>query len=192
VTIDMTAMRPSDHARVLGCAQPAPHSSIAYGTALLLCGTATPPTAAGGGRGLNARMNVGLTLVKDALTVGLLNSPSVVEHLLPVSGAARRSREIITRTLLAWNLPHLVAPATVLGNELVSHTIARTSTMMTLVMLPHRDLLYLWVRSGNRWKPAAQESLDLRIIHTLAQSWGSLLDGDDTLLWAALPAQPPP
>jgi hypothetical protein len=48
---------------------------------------------------------------REALAMGLLRSPSFVERVLPVAGAARRSRDIVTHACLVWGLTNLAGAA---------------------------------------------------------------------------------
>ncbi|WP_433294211.1 hypothetical protein ACQP2F_32515 [Actinoplanes sp. CA-030573] len=122
--------------------------------------------------------------------MGLLRSPSFTEQILPISGAARRGRDLATQACLAWGLTGLIGFASTLASELVSWAISTTSTMMTVVAMLDRDVLYLWVRAGAA--PAAQAAnmqnlvLEATLIDGMADHWGWLSDGDDMVTWAAL------
>lgn len=59
-------------------------------------------------------------------------SSTVSEVLLPAGGAARRARDIATETCLRWELPHLVAPASLIASELVTNAVQHASTMLNL------------------------------------------------------------
>jgi hypothetical protein len=191
LTIDLSAVTPSDRSLVVQSALPVRYSRMARGNAILLCrGHPSEESTTRRERGLPARMSRELARAWHALTLGPLRSPSFSEHLLPTAGAARRTREVVTEACLAWNLPHLARPATLVASELVSHTQRHVSTMMTMVILLHHDVVYLWIRSGRCPQPRPEHaavSLELMTIDSLASHWGLLPDGDDTLTWAALP-----
>jgi len=126
-----------------------------------------------------------------ALIAGTPTSPFITEHLLPVTGAARRSRDVATAACLAWELPGLIGAAASIVTELISHTIRQSSTMMTLVVLLQDDVLSLWVRGGSLAGPSPSPAdptadTELMIVHALADYWALFSDGDDAVTWAAL------
>jgi hypothetical protein len=194
LTIDLSALSPADHAVLAASSLPAGHSAMSSGTALLLCGEDFMLAGANPDHpGLHARMSRHFARACDALTVGPLRSPSFAEQLLPVSGAARRSRDLVSHAVRTWDLAHLSTSASMIVSELVSHTIRHASTIMTVTVVLHRGVVYLWVRGGNRSIPTSPptdkaDNLELELIHTLADHWGFLLDHDDMVIWAALPA----
>jgi hypothetical protein len=191
LTIDLSEMRTTDHAAVIGSALPAQRSSMTAGTAVLHCCSVTSDAgAAADRRQLFARMNRHLARAGEALTRGLLGSASITEPALPVSGTARHARDIVSHACREWNLPHLTGTATLVASELVSYTIRQVPTMMTVGAMMHHDVLYLWVRGGARPDSVPRQvdpHLELVVVHALASRWGFLPDGDDTVTWAALP-----
>jgi hypothetical protein len=198
LTIDLSEMRTTDHAAVIGSALPAQRSSMTSGTAVLHCCSVTSDAAAAASdaaagadrRHLYARMNRHLARAGEAFTRGVLESPSVTEPVLPVSGTARHARDIVTHACRRWNLPHLTGTATLVASELVSYAIRQVPTMMTVGAMMHHDVLYLWVRGGARPDSVPRQvdpHLELVVVHALASRWGFLPDGDDTVTWAALP-----
>jgi hypothetical protein len=165
---------------------------MASGTTVLLCGyLSTDLLVHHHQPGRGAALARRFARAREVLTVGLLRSPSFVEQLLPISGSPRRTRDIVTQACLAWGLTHLTGAATMLASELVSRTIRQASTIMTVVALLDRDVLYLWVRAGGA--PAVGPSderaavLEAVVIDTLADHWGHLRDGHEAVIWAALP-----
>ncbi|GAB2584430.1 hypothetical protein Aab01nite_54170 [Paractinoplanes abujensis] len=116
--------------------------------------------------------------------------PPFHDVLLPLPGAARHARDIVTGACAVWDLPHLAAPATLIASGLVNHVCDHVATMMTVIVLHHDKVLYLSVRSGtmlDSGSPHADTNLDLTLIHASASSWGFLLDGGDLVTWATLP-----
>jgi hypothetical protein len=196
LTIDLSGMPAADHALLTGSALPARCNSMTSGTAVLVCGAKPADAVVGvGNHGLRARMTRHLARACEALTVQPLCSPSFAELALPMSGAARRTRDLVTQACLTWDLPHLTGAAALIANELVSYSIRHASTVMTVVTLLHHDILYLAVRAGSRLDPTPQHrdpatSLELLIINSLADHWGFLTDDDDVVIWAALPVHP--
>jgi hypothetical protein len=195
VVIDFSAVQQPDRKTLIGSTLIGGYARMNCGPAVLLCRgrRLEAVTASVDSRGLHARMSRDLTDAWQAITRGPLRSPSFTEQLLPLPGAARHSRDVVTAACLHWDLPHLVGAASLVASELVSHTLDHVSTTMSVTVLLDHDVLYLWVRSGSWSEPTprhAGTSLDLLVINSFATHWGFLPDGDDTLSWAALPTDP--
>jgi hypothetical protein len=194
--LDVPDMSASDRALVTGSSPTAGYGSMASGTTILLCGN---PSIDGTVRrhppGRGAALTRRFARACEALTVGLLRSPSFVEQILPISGSARRTRDIVTQACLTWGLTHLTGAATLLASELVGHAIRHASTIMTVVALLDRGNLYLWVRAGGKppAEPPAERdaALEVLVIDALADRWGLLPDNPDTVIWAAMPVDVP-
>ncbi|WP_305785648.1 hypothetical protein [Symbioplanes lichenis] len=110
--------------------------------------------------------------------------PSISEVLLPATGAGRHARVIVTAACHAWRLPQVVPAAATVATELVLLSSRTASTFMQLTVGPYGDMLYLTLRSGRSSTFAAD--LSLTMINALADAWGLLSDGPDTVMWAAL------
>jgi hypothetical protein len=190
--IDLPDVSPADRRTMTDAVFSPDHSSMASGTVMLLSRTSsiagTAPRHQSGRRATLLRL---FGRAREALAVGLLRSPSFVEQVLPVAGAARRSRDIVTHACLVWGVTELAGTARLLASEMVNRTIRQASTIMTVVALLDRDVLYLWVRAGGTLAPdvpdKADSALEAVVIEALADHWGLLPDGHDTVLWAALP-----
>ena len=186
--MDLSELDPVNQAFLTASGLPAGRSSTTCGTSLLLAGE---PLAAGDGRlGGEACVSRHFARACEALAVGPLRSPFLTEHVLPVCGALRRTRDIVTDACVAWDLTRHVDAATLIATELVSLTTRHASTMMSVTALLHQDTLYLWVRGGTETgltpRFDATTNLSLLILHTVADHWGVMVDGDDTVIWAAL------
>lgn len=120
--------------------------------------------------------------------------PSLSEELLPVSGSARHARDIATDACLRWDLPELVAPASLIANELVANVIDHAHTMMTLRMSVRQRYLNIAVRDGSVTPPVASATLGagelrgrgLMLVNELAHSWGHLPSEGGKVVWAAI------
>ncbi|MEV6488882.1 hypothetical protein AB0M20_09645 [Actinoplanes sp. NPDC051633] len=190
--LDLPDMSASDRVVVTSSSPSAECGTMASGTTVLLCADlSTDLLMHHHQRGRGAALTRRFARAREVLTVGLLRSPSFVEQLLPISGAPRRTRDIVTQACLAWGLTHLTGAATMLASEMVSRTIRQASTIMTVVALLDRDVLYLWVRASSA--PAVEPpderaaALEAVVIDTLADHWGHLRDGPEAVTWAALP-----
>jgi len=123
-----------------------------------------------------------------------LTMPSLSEELLPVSGAARHARDVVTEACLRWDLPELVAPASLIVNELVANVVDHAGTMMTLRLSLRKRYLNIAVRDGSPAPPVlsaavSPEALNgrgLMLVNELACTWGSLPATDGKVVWAAL------
>ena len=120
--------------------------------------------------------------------------PSITDEILPISGAARQARNVATDACLRWDLPHLVAPASLIVSELVSNVADHAHTMATLRLSLRRRYLTIAVRDGSPAEPvkAAGISLDARagrgliLVAEYAHSWGWLATDGGKVVWASL------
>jgi anti-anti-sigma regulatory factor len=167
------------------------------GTPVLLCG-ATPATRAllaGGVHHHRLRLCDGLTAALDLLRDHRGAMPSLSEELLPVAGSTRHARDIATDICLRWDLPGLVAPASLIANELVANVVDHAHTMMTLRLSLRQRHLDIAVRDGSPRMPSgpARVSVDatggrgLLLVGEMAHHWGCLPSKDGgKVVWAAL------
>ncbi|MCY1145762.1 hypothetical protein OWR29_47860, partial [Actinoplanes sp. Pm04-4] len=171
----------------------AERSSVTCGTALLVAGDPRNLVTDSDRPGIQPKLSRLLTRAHEALAVGPLQSPSFTGHVLPVRGAGRHGREIVTRACVAWKLVQHIDVAKVIVSELISHTVSHASTMMSVTALLYRETVYLWVRGGTRWDVTptfdTATNLSLLILHAVADHWGVMDDHNDTVIWAALPVR---
>jgi anti-sigma regulatory factor (Ser/Thr protein kinase)/anti-anti-sigma regulatory factor len=114
------------------------------------------------------------------------------EVLLPVAGAARRARDIVTEACVMWDATHLVAPATIVVSELVTNVVMHARTMMTLQVASRPRYLYLAVADGSPAVPLprTEDRLDviggrgLRLVDHAADRWGHRRRHDGKVVWA--------
>ncbi|MDQ0366966.1 STAS domain-containing protein [Catenuloplanes indicus] len=162
------------------------------GTPVLLCAP-TPATAellAGGGFGkltVVADLNEARTLL-DAGDSGML---MVTDDLLPIRGASRHARDVITDACTRWTLPQLVAPASVVAGEMVANAIDHAGTMMTLRVTLRPRFLYVAVRDGSPeppepLRPPFRPGSGLALINASATHWGWMPAAGGKVVWAAL------
>jgi hypothetical protein len=120
--------------------------------------------------------------------------PSLSDELLPVAGAARQARNVATEACLRWDLPHLVAPASLIVSELVSNIVDHAHTMATLRLSLHRRYLTIAVRDGSMAEPVkaagtspgARTGRGLILVDASASSWGWLPTDGGKVIWASL------
>lgn len=120
--------------------------------------------------------------------------PTITDELLPMKGAARQARNVATDACLRWDLPHLVAPASLIASELVSNVVDHAHTMMTLRMTVRHRHLHIAVRDGAleppRLRPTASPDAangrGLLLVEASADSWGWLPSDGGKVVWASL------
>jgi anti-sigma regulatory factor (Ser/Thr protein kinase) len=116
------------------------------------------------------------------------------DELLPISGAARQARNVATDACLRWDLPDLLAPASLVASELVSNVVDHAHTMMTLRLTLRPRFLHIAVRDGDPAEPVPQPSAGsptmrgrgLVIVAASAHSWGWLPTDNGKVVWASL------
>jgi hypothetical protein len=117
--------------------------------------------------------------------------PSLIDDLLPIAGAAREARNVATEACLRWELPDLVAPASLIASELVTNVVRHAGTMATLRVSLRRRFVTIGVQDGSVDEPrVAQPSLTggrgLMLVQSVAHSWGWLPVEGGKVVWASL------
>ncbi|MEU8658066.1 ATP-binding protein [Actinoplanes philippinensis] len=120
--------------------------------------------------------------------------PSVTEDLLPVAGSTRHGRDIATEACIRWDLPDLVAPASLIVTELIANVVDHAHTMMTLRLSLRQRYLSIAVRDGSSDPPVpaldvtplAAGGRGLLLVNELAYHWGHLPSTGGKVVWAAL------
>jgi anti-anti-sigma regulatory factor len=164
------------------------------GTPVLICG---PDPVMAGLLGAAAFRRLPVFTSTDAarhyLGAGGHALPTMTEELLPISGAARQSRNVATDACLRWELADLVAPASLICSELVSNAVDHAGTMMTLRLSLGSGYLFIAVRDGSPAEPvagtpppSAARGRGLHLVEVTAHSWGFLPARDGKVVWASL------
>lgn len=124
--------------------------------------------------------------------------PSLIDEFLPMAGAARQARNVATEACLRWELPELVAPASVIAGELVTNVVDHANTMATLRISLRRRYVTIGVRDGSTdgprlITPGAYGGRGLMLVDAMARSWGWLPVDGGKVVWASLSrrAMPP-
>ncbi|MFI7603181.1 ATP-binding protein [Actinoplanes sp. NPDC049681] len=119
--------------------------------------------------------------------------PAITDELLPVNGAARQARNVATDACLRWELPHLIAPASLIASEFVSNVVDHAHTMMVLRMTLRRRYVHIAVRDGaaeppevRPTEPSATSGRGLLLVKASAHSWGWLPCEGGKVVWASL------
>jgi hypothetical protein len=122
--------------------------------------------------------------------------PVLSEALLPVSGAAARSRTLAREACERWGLPHLSDAAILVAGELVTNAAEHANTMIGLRLSMGHRYLMIAVRDGSTERPRLDPGpagevttgRGLRLVEALSHRWGCLLAPDGKVVWASLAA----
>ena len=125
-------------------------------------------------------------------TAALADVPTVAEDLLPVTGAARRSRDVVTEACLRWAEPDLIGPATLVASELVTNAAMHAHTLMTMQVRLLPCHLRIAVFDGSDL-PAVTRAAGpcgggrgLHLVEAVSAAWGSTALPGGKVVWAAL------
>jgi hypothetical protein len=187
--VDVAAMQLADESSLLLFSAVAQQAAQWPGTPLLLCGL--PPL--GNGRHDAVPMHATVAEARLAAAAGRADVPSAGDQLLPVAGAVRHARNVVTEACLAWDLPHLVGPASLVVSELVANAMEHAGTMMTWQVTRRDRYVHIAVRDGSSGEPVISPPADLTdrgrglmLVSTVAVRWGFLPWQDGKVVWATL------
>ncbi|GAA0813929.1 ATP-binding protein [Spirilliplanes yamanashiensis] len=162
------------------------------GTPLLLCAArpaaaALIAAAAGGPVPMFATVADGLATLRH-------HDDLISELILPVRGAARRARDVVTDACARWALPRLSASAVLVAGELVGNAVAHARTEATLQLRLRPRLLYVGVFDGADTRPVlhpgplptAPDGRGLHLVRLVSARWGCVPRAGGKVVWAAL------
>lgn len=197
--VDVAAMRLDDESSLLLFATVARQAARWPGTPLLLCGLSPlgdrrlGEGRLGEGRPGAVPMHATVAEARLAVAAGRADVPSVSDQLLPVTGAVRHARNVVTEACLAWDLPQLVGPASLVVSELVANAIEHAGTMMTVQVTRRDRYVHIAVRDGSADEPVisppaglTDRGRGLMLVSTVAVRWGCLPLQDGKVVWATL------
>ena len=172
-------------ARILDEARPWP------GTPVLLC-TPEAPTADMIGAAVTEEPLLLYASVAEALSALTGYTDLISEAILPVPGAARQAREIVTEACARWDVPQLAAPATLVASELVTNAVVHARTAMTFQMTLRPRYLYLAVIDGSpagpeprgERRPDAIGGRGLHLVDMVTDRWAYHRNRDGKVVWA--------
>ncbi|HEX6498925.1 MAG TPA: STAS domain-containing protein [Micromonosporaceae bacterium] len=114
-------------------------------------------------------------------------------RLLPVTGSARRARDLATEACLDWGLSDLVIPSCVVAGELVANAVQHAGTPMTLSFRRLPRYLHIAVRDGSdrpalrcETHPLALGGRGLMIVDATSRCWGCSPATGGKVVWATL------
>jgi anti-sigma regulatory factor (Ser/Thr protein kinase) len=116
--------------------------------------------------------------------------------LEPLTGAARRARELVTEACARWELPAVAGPACIVVTELVNNVVAHAHTAMTVLVGrgADGDTLHLSVRDWSTALPVyagpvpttAYGGRGLLLIESVALRWGVTDLPDGKVVWSVV------
>jgi anti-anti-sigma regulatory factor len=124
--------------------------------------------------------------------------PTLRDELLPVAGAARQARNMVTDACVRWDLPHLIGPASTVMGEFVTNAVVHAATVLTARLSLTDRYLHIAVRDGSVALPrldhgataAPATGRGLLLVEAVATSWGSLPADGGKVVWASLARVP--
>lgn len=129
----------------------------------------------------------------DGRTAGRAAVAPVSEDLLPLTGAARWARNVVTEACLRWDEPGLVGQAALVASELVTNATVHANTMMTMQVRLRPWHLYVAVFDGSTTpavlrdpRPDNDGGRGLQLVNAVSAAWGSTALQGGKVVWAAL------
>lgn len=124
----------------------------------------------------------------DVTPVGpALRGPVLRADLLPLPGAPREARGLVTAACLCWDALEVAGGACTAASELVANGVVHAGTMMTLRVSRTAGLLRVEVEDGGvgvpRLDPLRRIS-GLRLVAEFATSWGWRRIAGGKITWA--------
>jgi len=128
---------------------------------------------------------------REQVRAGGQSLPSLIDELLPVPGAVRQARQVVTKACLRWDLPGLVGSASVIASELVTNAVDHANTMATLRVSLLPRFVTIAVKDGSiveprRRRPDLSGGRGLLLVEAMAHSWGWLPVDGGKVVWASI------
>jgi hypothetical protein len=146
--------------------------------------------------------DAGLPVMRGAVLPRTIGAEVLSAELEPVSGSARRARELVTEGCARWELPGAAGPACIVVTELVNNVVAHAYTPMTVRLGLGRagDAVHLSVRDrapelpiyGGPVATTAYGGRGLLLVESVAARWGTSALPDGKLVWAVVPPDDDP
>ncbi|GAA0805716.1 ATP-binding protein [Spirilliplanes yamanashiensis] len=203
VLVDLARVRLTDPLALTVFTAVGRQAAMWPGIPVALCAPA-PVLAAALSRGIHRRLPVHPSVVAARADIARRHVPpqTVSDELLPVAGAARHARDLVTDACVRWEIPHLVFPASLAVSELVSNAVQHARTMVTLRLSLRPRHLLVAVQDGSPDEPVIRPtpgpSADgrdggrgLPLVAALALHWGSLPTAGGKVVWASFPLGDP-
>ncbi len=141
--------------------------------------------------------SVGFRLADDDQRATGYSSEALLRaDLEPMTGAARRARELVTEACARWELPGVAGPACIVVTELVNNVVVHAHTAMTVLVGrgSDGDTLHLSVRDWSAALPVyagpvpttAYGGRGLLLIESVALRWGVSDLPDGKVVWSVV------
>lgn len=131
-----------------------------------------------------------------AATADAVPSPTRMHlHLPPLPTSPAIARSLVAYACDSWRLDDLADRARLIMSEIVSNAVVHARTDLDVTVLLRRDYLILQVRDRSLSEPRVPDEPDspyaehgrgLRLVDTLATSWGSSLGEHGKTVWVSL------
>jgi MEDS: MEthanogen/methylotroph, DcmR Sensory domain len=113
--------------------------------------------------------------------------------LLPIPSSVSVARQIATRTLVDWQLPHLIESCVIVASELAANAVMHAESSFRLMFTRDESCLRIAVEDAVPDLPAAKKKPDkarrsgLGRVESIASLWGCDVMPDRKTVWAEVP-----
>jgi len=199
IVVELSELRIGDAAALSVLAAGARNAAQWPGVPLVLCGM-DPSTENVLSRSSVCRY-IPVFPTLEAAMAGIEDEVDPVElstELLPVVGAARQARELVTEACARWELTDLVGPACTIVTELVNNVVVHAQTPMRVTLRLRDRHFNIAVRDDSASAPEARGPAHptapggrgLMMVDAVAQTWGYMPLADGKVVWAVLLTDP--
>jgi anti-sigma regulatory factor (Ser/Thr protein kinase)/anti-anti-sigma regulatory factor len=178
------------------------HASVWPAVPLLLSSASVAVAAKLASTGLDRILPVYRTQAAAVAATSARPSIARADHeFVPSSHAPAQARVLIAEICQVWDLKEMADLAQLIVSELVTNAVSYTGGGLRLSAVLRPDQLHLIVRDqspepprpeASPVEPRAWHGRGLRLIDTLADSWGYLANGTGKAVWALLRVTQPP
>jgi hypothetical protein len=121
-------------------------------------------------------------------------TPSHTQRVLPpISTAVSVARQIAIRTLVGWELQHLIQNSVIITSELATNAVLHAQSSFRLMLSLDAASLRIAIEDADPCGPAIEHGTDefirsgLASVESIASDWGCELTPDGKTVWAELP-----
>ena len=121
-------------------------------------------------------------------------TPSHIQRLLPpISTAVSVARQIAIRTLVDWELSHLIENSMIITSELAANAVLHAESSFRLVLSHDATCLRIAIEDAVSCRLAVPRGSNepirsgLGFVEAIASDWGCEVTPDGKTIWAELP-----